>query len=69
VIRRVNDYSTLKLDIKKAVLKEYRQMLYKKHTDERSFVFFLRTYFAYGYNSFALFLLESFYFIGRRLKK
>jgi glycosyltransferase involved in cell wall biosynthesis len=62
-------YRTLRLDVKRAILREYRQILYNKRSYGKPYSFFLKNYFAFWHYSFSLFFSESYYFLGRSLKK
>jgi glycosyltransferase involved in cell wall biosynthesis len=62
-------YHMLRLDVKRAILREYRQILYNKRTYGKPYGFFLKNYMAFRHYSISLFYSESLYFLGRSLKK
>jgi glycosyltransferase involved in cell wall biosynthesis len=64
-----NYYRTMKLDLTRAILKEFRQILYGKQINEKSFGFFVKNLLAFSFYTIILFIKESVYFFALRLGK
>jgi len=69
IISLNNFYKKYPIDIKKAILEEFKQILYNKNLYKKSFFLFAKNYLLYLFYNFSLLYSETQYFFGLRMKR